>query len=197
MVDIVETQETVASITAKIKEAEIQLGAVVGDNFDMDAITRIVNEVIAPLKVRKARLILVENKEQINVALDALRDMISETISASGLAELLGENIEKISWFNEEGETYLNVNPKNLRRLPKTRAKKEAVKEVNTGLSEADEVFRVVDGQREDMTVGEAVQKFASPEVKDTSVWDKKAWSTLFPKVNEDLGELKFTLASK
>ena len=196
MVDIVETQETVASITAKIKEAEIQLGAVVGDNFDMDAITRIVNEVIAPLKVRKARLILVENKEQINVALDALRDMISETISASGLAELLGENIEKISWFNEEGETYLNVNPKNLRRLPKPRAK-QAVKEQNTGLSEADKVFRVVDGQREDMTVGEAVQKFASPEVKETSVWDKKAWSTLFPKVNEDLGELKFTLASK
>ena len=197
MADFEETQETVASISVKIKEAEKQLEAVVGENFDIDAITRIVNETIAPLQARKARLILVENKEQINIALEGLRDMISDVISSSGLADLIGEPIEKISWFNEEGKAYLNVNPKNLRRLPKPRAKKEAVKEVNTGLSEADEVFRVVDGQREDMTVGEAVQKFASPEVKATSVWDKKAWSTLFPKVNEDLGEQKFTLVAK
>jgi len=159
---------------------------------DMDTVNRIAMERV-PLLVEKARLMLVENKDLVESETEALKDAIAEAVANSQLGHNdVGEVIEKLSFFIEDGETYLLLNPKKLKRLPTPRAPKAQ----NTGLSNSDPVFRIVDGQREETTVGEAVQAYASAELKKTGAFSRGSWTTLLPKVNEDLGEAKFSLVT-
>ncbi len=181
-----DTEVTVASIDAELAEQIVAIEAAMPDN--MDEVNRLVM-LRAPLLAKKARLVLTENKVAIAAETDSFKAAIAELVASSTLSDAIGEPITKFSVFIEEGVTYLNINPKNLKRLP---AKRGAV--AKTGVDSEDKVFRVINGEREELSIGAMVQTYASDEVKATSVWEKGAWSTLYPKVNDDLGPLAFTL---
>ena len=183
--------ENLAEVVAKLslQEEAIKAAALAAD---MDTVNRLAMERV-PLLVEKARLALVENKDLVESETDALKDAIADAVANSKLGQNdIGEVIEKLSFFIEDGETYLLLNPKKLKRLPTPRKPKAK----GTGLNNSDSVFRIVDGQREETTVGEAVQAYASDEVKATGAFSRGSWTTLLPKVNEDLGEAKFSLVT-
>jgi len=184
--------ETLAEVVAELslQEEAIKAAALAAD---MDTVNRLAMERV-PLLVEKARLALVENKDLVASETEALKDAIAEAVANSKLGKNdVGEVIEKLSFFIEDGETYLLLNPKKLKRLPTPRKPKAK----GTGLNNSDPVFRIVDGQREETTVGEAVQAYASDEVKATGAFSRGSWTTLLPKVNEDLGEAKFSLVAE
>lgn len=180
---------TVAGLDAELGIQETAIKAAL-DSGNMDEVNRIVME-RAPILAKRARLVLTENKVAIAAETDEFKAAITALVESSSLSESLGEPITKFSVFFENGVTYLSINPKNLKRLP---AKRGAV--AKTGVDSEDLVFRVINGEREELTIGAMVQTYASDEVKATSVWEKGAWSTLYPKVNDDLGPLAFTLAA-
>lgn len=185
--------ETLAEVVAELslQEEAIKAAALAAD---MDTVNRLAMERV-PLLVEKTRLALEENKDLVASETEALKDAIAEAVANSKLGQNdVGEVIEKLSFFIEDGETYLLLNPKKLKRLPTPRAPKA---NKNGGLSDSDPVFRIVDGQREETTVGEAVQAYASDELKRTGAFSRGSWTTLLPKVNEDLGEAKFSLVAE
>jgi len=186
--DSTETPEvTVASITAQLsaQEKAIQAASAAGD---FDEVNRIVLD-RAPLLAKRSRLVKDENKGAIEQGIEALKGAVGTIVSGSKLPDLTGEAITKIAFYIEDGQTYIYVNQKSLKR-PGTRAPRAA----SSGLSNDDKVFRMVDGKREDSTVGAVVESYASDEVKAGSPFQKKAFATLFPKVSEDMDDDAFTV---
>ena len=193
MADMDVQEITVASLDSELSaQYEAILAASKANPPQMDEVNRLIME-RAPLLAKRAKLLLTENKHRIEAETDALRDAIADVLASSELASITGVPITKISFFSkdENGEMELNINPKSLKRKGARQPKEK------DGLSVTDKVFRHVDGQREESTVGDVVKTHASNELKGTNAYDNGSYSVLFPKVNEDLGDQSFSLVSR
>jgi hypothetical protein len=183
-----------------IEEMRARLGeldamATSGQLNTLDEILKVAGEV-ASLKENLVKSQAEANKEKIADAEGTLLRIFQTAIANSGWEQLTGKPIDMIVFRVtpgnvEEGKgpvTTLLVNPKR-----STAPRKISGEDTpRRGKIASKNVSRVVDGTLEVMTVKDMVQKYASDEVRNTSLYtDKAAWGMLYPRVNRDL-DVKF-----
>lgn len=145
-------------------------------------------------------LLLAKNEGAIQEAEDMFKMTLVGLVANSPYEELTGIPINTIvfvraieSETEDSGPLYeLAINPK------KTTAGRKSSSSSSTARGKAgDSVSRVgPDGNVETSTVKEVVLKYADEKVRALSLFNKSAWSSLFPKVNAVLiaaGENEFT----
>lgn len=171
------------------KQAEIEAALIkAGDDRDTDKVMELAIELS---KVRKSVLNTQKdaNKGAITEIETQLKTGIQVLVENLKYEELTGEPIKNVVWFAETNEetqevTYgIRINA--TRRAPSTGGGSGNGRSVKANQM----VTRTMpDGTEESLTVKEVVQTYANKEVKNSSLYEpKKAWSILFPKVNNAL----------
>ena len=123
------------------------------------------------------------NKGKIAAAEATMFSQFSAIVDNSGLKDLLGEDITNIIWYRTKGEDNQPVTGVRINAKRKPPAKGGT----RSGTKASVIMTRKVNGKPEDLSVKAIVETYADDKVRALSLFEKKAWSSLFTRVNDAL----------
>ena len=183
------TAEELVKLQANATDLESQLEAAASEG-DVEAIIKLAGQ------IKDARTIVVKaqreaNAEKIGAAESALIAGIRVVVENVDWKTLTGEDITTVVFYRDSSAETEQTGPVfGIHVNPKRGARKKSAGGTSTRKTRSNvKVHRIgEDGEVEELTVKEVVQKYASDEVRASSLFEpKKAWSILFPKVNKTL----------